>query len=99
MILYSFYKNITLYMTLFWYSFQNSFSGQVAFESWTLSFYNVIFTVLPPLVIGIFDQYVSARMLDRYPQLYGQVFFNKRRCVQSRRVRRASVASHAPTPI
>ncbi|PWN97017.1 putative P-type ATPase [Tilletiopsis washingtonensis] len=79
MILYSFYKNITLYMTLFWYSFQNSFSGQVAFESWTLSFYNVIFTVLPPLVIGIFDQYVSARMLDRYPQLYGQVFFNKRR--------------------
>lgn len=78
MILYSFYKNITLYMTLFWYSFQNSFSGQVAFESWTLSFYNVLFTVLPPLVIGIFDQYLSARMLDRYPQLYGQVFFNKR---------------------
>lgn len=79
MILYSFYKNITLYMTLFWYSFQNSFSGQVAFESWTLSFYNVIFTVLPPLVIGIFDQFLSARMLDRYPQLYGQVYFDKRR--------------------
>lgn len=79
MILYSFYKNITLYMTLFWYSFQNSFSGQVAFESWTLSFYNVIFTVLPPLVIGIFDQFLSARMLDRYPQLYGQVYFDKTR--------------------
>lgn len=79
MILYSFYKNITLYMTLFWYSFQNSFSGQVGFESWTLSLYNVLFTVLPPLVIGIFDQYLSARMLDRYPQLYGQIFFNKRR--------------------
>ncbi|EST09357.2 P-type ATPase, A domain protein [Kalmanozyma brasiliensis GHG001] len=79
MILYSFYKNITLYMTLFWYSFQNSFSGQVAFESWTLSFYNVIFTVLPPLVIGVFDQFLSARMLDRYPQLYGQVYFDKKR--------------------
>jgi len=35
-----------------------------------MSFYNVIFTILPPLVIGIFDQFVSARMLDRYPQLY-----------------------------
>jgi magnesium-transporting ATPase (P-type) len=35
-----------------------------------MSYYNVIFTILPPLVIGIFDQYVSARMLDRYPQLY-----------------------------
>lgn len=32
--------------------------------------YNVLFTVLPPLVIGVFDQFVSARILDRYPQLY-----------------------------
>lgn len=79
MILYSFYKNITLYMTQFWFSFQSSFSGQVPFESWTLSLYNVVFTVLPPLVIGIFDQYLSARVLDRYPQLYGQVFFNRRK--------------------
>ncbi|KAI9845262.1 MAG: hypothetical protein M1837_005018 [Sclerophora amabilis] len=69
-ILYSFYKNIALYMTQFWYSFQNSFSGEVIFESWTLTFYNVFFTVLPPLVMGIFDQFISARLLDRYPQLY-----------------------------
>ena len=63
------------------YSFFNNFSGQIAYESWTLSFYNVLFTVLPPLVIGVFDQFVSARMLDRYPQLYmlGQknAFFTK----------------------
>lgn len=43
--------------------------------------YNVIFTVLPPFVIGVFDQFVSARILDRYPQLYmlGQrnAFFTK----------------------
>lgn len=69
-ILYSFYKNVALFMTQFWYSFQNGFSGQVIFESWTLSFYNVLFTVLPPFIIGIFDQFVSARLLDRYPQLY-----------------------------
>lgn len=35
-----------------------------------MTFFNVIFTILPPLVIGVFDQFVSARMLDRYPQLY-----------------------------
>jgi phospholipid-transporting ATPase len=50
--------------------FQNAFSGEVIYESWTLSFYNIIFTVLPPLVMGIFDQFISARLLDRYPQLY-----------------------------
>ncbi|KIJ40687.1 hypothetical protein M422DRAFT_32137 [Sphaerobolus stellatus SS14] len=81
LILYSFYKNIVLYMTQFWFSFFNNFSGQIAYESWTLSFYNVLFTLLPPLVIGIFDQFVSARILDRYPQLYtlGQknAFFTK----------------------
>ncbi|CCU81255.1 plasma membrane calcium-transporting ATPase 1 [Blumeria hordei DH14] len=70
-ILYSFYKNITLYMTQFWV--------KVIYESWTLSFYNVFFTVLPPLAMGIFDQFISARILDHYPQLYqlGQknVFF------------------------
>ncbi|EXJ90928.1 phospholipid-translocating ATPase [Capronia coronata CBS 617.96] len=69
-ILYSFYKNIALFMTQFWYSFQNNFSGQVIYESWTLSFYNVLFTVLPPFAMGIFDQFISARLLDRYPQLY-----------------------------
>ncbi|KAF7298099.1 P-type phospholipid transporter [Mycena chlorophos] len=82
LILYSFYKNITLYMTQFWFAFFNNFSGQIAYESWTLSMYNVVFSLLPPLVIGIFDQFVSARILDRYPQLYmlGQknVFFTTR---------------------
>nr|UUJ75284.1 aminophospholipid-translocating P4-type ATPase [Verticillium dahliae] len=69
-ILYSFYKNITLYMTQFWYTFRNVFSGAVIYESWTLTFYNVFYTVLPPLALGILDQSISARLLDRYPQLY-----------------------------
>jgi len=69
-ILYSFYKNVALFMTQFWYSFTNAFSGSSIYESWTLSFFNVIFTVAPPFIIGVFDQFVSARLLDRYPQLY-----------------------------
>jgi phospholipid-transporting ATPase len=81
LILFSFYKNIALYMTQFWYAFSNGFSGQVIYESWTISLYNVLFTVLPPIVMGVFDQFISARLLDRYPQLYmlGQQgrFFNR----------------------
>lgn len=69
-ILYSFYKNICLYMTQFWFVFSNAFSGQSLMESWTLTFYNVLFTVFPPFIMGVFDQFVSARLLDRYPQLY-----------------------------
>ena len=69
-ILYFYYKNTAMFITQFWYSFQNAFSGEVIYESWTLSFFNVIFTVMPPFVLGIFDQFVNARLLDRYPQLY-----------------------------
>ncbi|CCE64475.1 hypothetical protein TPHA_0H02720 [Tetrapisispora phaffii CBS 4417] len=69
-ILYSFYKNIALYMTQFWYVFSNGFSGQSIIESWTMTFYNLFFTVAPPLVMGVFDQFVSNRLLERYPRLY-----------------------------
>ncbi|KAI7850667.1 hypothetical protein BDC45DRAFT_546515 [Circinella umbellata] len=83
MIFYYFYKNIALYLTQFWYAFYNGFSGTTFYESWTMSCFNVIFTFLPPLVIGIFDQFVSARLLDKYPQMYmlGQSneFFNQKR--------------------
>ncbi|PHZ16300.1 phospholipid-translocating P-type ATPase [Rhizopus microsporus ATCC 52813] len=83
MIFYYFYKNVTLYLTQFWYAFYNGFSGSTLYESWTMSCFNVFFTFLPPIVIGVFDQIVSTRMLDRYPQMYtlGQrnVFFNQKK--------------------
>ncbi|KAJ2502705.1 aminophospholipid translocase [Coemansia sp. RSA 1972] len=82
MILFSFYKNITLYITQFWFAIFNVFSGQTVYESWSITFYTVFFTVMPPFAIGVFDQFLNARSLDRYPEMYkmGQkgVFFNVR---------------------
>nr|KAJ3420256.1 hypothetical protein HK105_005907 [Polyrhizophydium stewartii] len=82
-IVFSFYKNITLYMIQLWFAIFNGFSGQTLFETWaSVSTYNVLWTLLPPIAIGVFDQFVSARVLDRYPQMYqlGQrgVFYNHR---------------------
>lgn len=83
LILFSFYKNVTLYLTQFWFAADSLFSGQTLFESWILTLYNAVFTVFPPFVMGIFDNYINVRMLDHYPQLYtlGQngEFFNVRR--------------------
>ncbi|KAH6565483.1 hypothetical protein BASA62_007225 [Batrachochytrium salamandrivorans] len=70
-IVFSFYKNITLYMIQLWFALMNGFSGQTLFETWSsVSTYNVVWTLLPPIAIGVFDQFVSARVLDRYPQMY-----------------------------
>ncbi|KAK4518553.1 uncharacterized protein ATC70_008772 [Mucor velutinosus] len=83
MIFYYFYKNVALYLTQFWYAIFNGFSGQTLYESWTMSCFNVFFTILPPMAIGIYDQFASARLLDKYPQIYilGQKneFFNQKR--------------------
>eukprot|EP00731_Ephydatia_muelleri_P030919 Em0022g433a len=67
---YCFYKNITLYLISFWFAFYNGFSGQPIFERWTLALYNVIFTSIPPFVLGLFDQDVTADGRLRIPSLY-----------------------------
>lgn len=43
---------------------------QILFDEWMIAFYNVAFTFLPPLCIGVFDRQVRNDTLMRVPQLY-----------------------------
>ncbi|KAL4653454.1 hypothetical protein ACB092_01G304600 [Castanea dentata] len=70
MICYFFYKNIAFGFTLFWFEAHASFSGQPAYNDWYMSFYNVFFTSLPVIALGVFDQDVSAPLCVKYPFLY-----------------------------
>jgi phospholipid-transporting ATPase len=67
-------------MTQFWFSFCNLSSGQTLYESWMITLYNVIFTFIPPIMIGVTDQHLTARELDAHPALYRlgplRFFFN-----------------------
>ncbi|KAL5793184.1 hypothetical protein ACOSP7_001778 [Xanthoceras sorbifolium] len=80
MICYFFYKNITFGFTLFWFEAYASFSGEPAYNDWYMSCYNVFFTSLPVIALGVFDQDVSARLCLKYPLLYQEgvqnVLFN-----------------------
>lgn len=40
-------------------------SGQILFERWTIGFYNVIFTAMPPFAIGLFDKICSPEIMLR----------------------------------
>ncbi|KAK9509761.1 hypothetical protein O3M35_007001 [Rhynocoris fuscipes] len=71
LILYSFYKNICLYVMELWFAIYSGWSGQILFERWTIGLYNVIFTAAPPLAIGLFDKVCSAETMLKYPKLYG----------------------------
>ncbi|KAL5723493.1 P-type phospholipid transporter [Ranunculus cassubicifolius] len=70
MICYFFYKNIAFGFTLFLFEAYASFSGQAAYNDWYMSLYNVFFTSLPVLALGVFDQDVSARFCLKFPLLY-----------------------------
>lgn len=70
MICYFFYKNIAFGFTLFYFEAYAAFSGETAYNDWYLSFYNVFFTSLPVIALGVFDQDVSDQLCLRFPLLY-----------------------------
>ncbi|KAK3020773.1 hypothetical protein RJ639_045845 [Escallonia herrerae] len=85
MICYFFYKNVAFGFTVFLYEAYASFSGQPAYNDWFLSLYNVFFTSLPVIAMGVFDQDVSARFCLKFPLLYQEgvqnVLFSWRRII------------------
>ncbi|XP_030386345.1 probable phospholipid-transporting ATPase IA isoform X1 [Scaptodrosophila lebanonensis] len=70
LILYSFYKNVCLYVIELWFAVYSGWSGQILFERWTIGLYNVVFTALPPFAIGLFEKFCTADTMLRYPLLY-----------------------------
>ncbi|KAK7348533.1 hypothetical protein VNO80_23091 [Phaseolus coccineus] len=81
-VIYFFYKNLTFTLTQFWFTFQTGFSGQRFYDDWFQSLYNVIFTALPVIIVGLFDKDVSSSLSKKYPELYMEgirnVFFKWR---------------------
>uniref|UniRef100_A0A2K6H039 ATPase phospholipid transporting 8B1 n=1 Tax=Propithecus coquereli TaxID=379532 RepID=A0A2K6H039_PROCO len=80
---YFFYKNFAFTLVHFWYSFFNGYSAQTAYEDWFITLYNVLYSSLPVLLMGLLDQDVSDKLSLRFPRLYvvGQrdLLFNYRR--------------------
>uniref|UniRef100_A0A673IHQ0 Phospholipid-transporting ATPase n=1 Tax=Sinocyclocheilus rhinocerous TaxID=307959 RepID=A0A673IHQ0_9TELE len=78
---YFFYKNFAFTLVHFWYGFLCGFSAQTVYDQWFITLFNIVYTSLPVLAMGLFDQ-VSLYSL-RYPNLYrpGQLnqLFNKRK--------------------
>lgn len=77
MVAFFFYKNVYFGLTIFFYNAMNKFSGQLIYDDYYMSLYNVIFTSLVPLAIGILDQDVDRAACMEFPGLYLQVQRNK----------------------
>ncbi|CAR25220.1 aminophospholipid-translocating P4-type ATPase DNF1 [Lachancea thermotolerans CBS 6340] len=65
-----FYKNAIFTLSLFWYGIYSNYDGAYLFEFTYLMFYNLAFTSLPVIFMGIMDQDVSDVVSLLVPQLY-----------------------------
>ncbi|KAJ3194579.1 hypothetical protein HK101_002390 [Irineochytrium annulatum] len=70
LILNYFYKNILWLFVLFWYQFDCGFSAEIITDFTYGMFFNTLFTLLPTIIEGIFDQDINDRISMRVPQLY-----------------------------
>ncbi|XP_067667224.1 phospholipid-transporting ATPase ID-like isoform X2 [Haliotis asinina] len=84
---YFFYKNFAFTLCHFWYAFFCGFSAQTLYDPYFISLYNLFYTSLPILVLGIFDQDVNEDYSIRYPKLYApglkDALFNKKTFIYS----------------
>ncbi|TGZ80506.1 phospholipid-translocating P-type ATPase [Ascodesmis nigricans] len=68
----TFWKEMLFYLTQALYQRWNGYTGTSLYEPWTLSMFNTLFTSLPVIFIGIFDQDLHASTLLAVPELYGK---------------------------
>ena len=77
------YKNASLTVVIFAYIFFSDYSGVSIFQSSLIVGFNIGFTSLPILALGVFDEDLPARKILEYPELYSlgqnQMLFNWRK--------------------
>ncbi|KDO30720.1 hypothetical protein SPRG_04622 [Saprolegnia parasitica CBS 223.65] len=67
---YMFYKNIVMVLAQYYYLFATGSSGQKAYSEVAFQLYNLCFTSLPIIVLGVFDYDVPWSVGAQFPALY-----------------------------
>ncbi|PVH99245.1 phospholipid-translocating P-type ATPase [Periconia macrospinosa] len=65
-----FYKNIVWTFGLFWYQIYTNFDSQYIFDYSYIIWFNLAFTSVPVILMGVLDQDVDDRVSLAVPQLY-----------------------------
>lgn len=70
---YSFYKNMILTFIQAYFNFFCLFTSTSAFDSWYVTFYNLLFTALHPIIVGIFERDYPDKVLEQSPEMYQEI--------------------------
>ena len=66
----TFWKEMLFYMTQAWWQIHCGWTGTSLYESWSLTVFNTLFTSLPVIFLGIFEQDHTKEVLLSQPELY-----------------------------
>ena len=69
-LVYCFYKNITMFLIQMWFAAYNMWTGTTLFDPNVMLMYNVLFTFAQPFTLGLFDRKHSAEERMSNPKLY-----------------------------
>lgn len=69
-ILATFWKEIIFYIVQAHFQRYNAYTGTSLYENWSLTVFNVLFTSLPVIFLGIFEKDLSQDTLLAVPELY-----------------------------
>ncbi|XP_070321438.1 phospholipid-transporting ATPase IK isoform X2 [Odocoileus virginianus] len=64
------YKTLASMMVQIWFTFYSGFTAQPLYEGWFLALFNLLYSTLLVLYIGLFEQDVSAERSLELPELY-----------------------------
>ncbi|KAF8328106.1 uncharacterized protein EI90DRAFT_2926464 [Cantharellus anzutake] len=65
-----FYKNVIWTLAMFWFLIFCNFDATYLYDASFIILYNVVFTSLPVIILGAFDQDLNAKATLAFPQLY-----------------------------
>jgi phospholipid-transporting ATPase len=72
--LFMLYKNFAMILVYLWSSLDTLMSPTDFYDAFLLSFFNLLFTLLPPFAYGFWERDCTKRDLLTYPQLYNASF-------------------------
>ncbi|CDF40607.1 unnamed protein product [Chondrus crispus] len=72
MVLFTIYRNAALTLCEIYWAFFSAFSGQPLLDPWMGGLYNLLLASLPPIVLGIFDQELTAEYALAFPEMYSK---------------------------
>ncbi|KAJ3209609.1 hypothetical protein HDU67_006054 [Dinochytrium kinnereticum] len=73
----TFYKCLAFYFTQLLFQIFTGWSGTSLYEQWTLTLYNILFSSLPVIAVGIFEKDLNKSTLLCVPELYRYGQFNR----------------------